>query len=361
MFSAILILLPENKGGGEEKLLNMEHRRGNDQECGVTNKEYKKNSSTESEEKMESSPEEESEEEVQSKETELHNIESNNCIDEEELSDEEEDELVDELSEQKKESVVEEIFDEKEEELGAGELSQEEEEKFSAEEISDEEEDEFSDEEISGEEEDEPKNLKNEEGMKNFKKKYRVVLAGPNPPPPIPPEFKNCIQEKSWGQGISFSDEILVIQKQLSETEISQQRSGLFIPLDFIRNKHFNDDELDELNNNNFIPVTIIDPLIKNVTVNLRRKLMIKNIGGEPSRAYVLNEDWDRIVTAKNLEEGDIVQLWAVRVGGNLCFLLVNLPKEGGESCGKNTSTSSGCDTHDSEAESPPSTENEDI
>ena len=73
--------------------------------------------------------------------------------------------------------------------------------------------------------------------------------------------------------------------------------------------------------------------------------------GGEPSRAYVLIGDWNRFAAAKNLEEGDIVQLWAVRVGGNLCFLLVKLSTGGGDGSGCHASVSGGTDTHQSEAQ----------
>ncbi|KAL3534359.1 hypothetical protein ACH5RR_002820 [Cinchona calisaya] len=365
----------------------MKHRRENDQECDANKDDSKKNSGNESKKKKQHTAESESsspdpEEEDQSQETWVP-IESKNQMGEELYdSDEEEEELVDDeerLNEEEVEFSVEELSDcddekeqdefvneeqsdeekhefldeeqsaEEDDEFAGKEQSDEEEDAYILEEQSDDEEnastvveqsgdeedaftveeqfdekeDEFADEEQSDEASFQPRETQNFRNLKNMNER---VCDGPNPPPPLLPDFKNCIQEKS------FIDESLLIQRQLSETEVNQERTcRFFIHAGLIKKEFFTADELDEFASNNFITVKIIDPLLQSASINLRRKLMQPNVGGgEPLIDYVLESGWNDIVKRKNLEEGDIVQLWTVRVGGNLRFLLVKLPKNGG-------------------------------
>ncbi|KAL2557993.1 B3 domain-containing protein-like [Forsythia ovata] len=169
-------------------------------------------------------------------------------------------------------------------------------------------------------------------GNEKKKKKPKIkVNNGPEPPPPLPIEFKNAILELA--QGATVSQEKLVIQKRLFNADIHETQNRFSIPVKQIREEFLTKQE--KINLTKYVSISstrkmamevrIIDPLLSETTVVLKNWEMKKNAGSS-SFSYVLNDTWGEIRTSNKLEIGDIVQLWAVRVDGELLFVLVKLP-----------------------------------
>ncbi|KAL2541628.1 putative B3 domain-containing protein [Abeliophyllum distichum] len=175
---------------------------------------------------------------------------------------------------------------------------------------------------------------RNEEKKKQKKKKKKEpkikVNNGPESPPPLPIEFKNAIVELA--QGTTVSEEKLVIQKTLFTTDTDKYQNRFSIPVNQIREEFLTEQEKINLTKYASISSTrkmamevkIIDPLLSVTTVELKNWEM-KKYAGPSSFSYVLNKTWGEICTDNKLEKGSIVQLWAVRVDGELLFALVKL------------------------------------
>ncbi|CAI9756847.1 unnamed protein product [Fraxinus pennsylvanica] len=166
----------------------------------------------------------------------------------------------------------------------------------------------------------------------NGEEEVRIVkkgtMIGPDPPPPLPEEFKNAIQELANGRNIS--QEILVVQKGLYKSDTEPQQSRLSIPLNSVIGEFLKDEEkahlLKRLNGKlEHISVPIIDPLLIRDTVDLRRWSMKKSNGKE-SVSYMLTGSWIEMRKRNDLKVGNVVQLWSVRIEEELVFCLVRLP-----------------------------------
>ncbi|KAL2558053.1 B3 domain-containing protein-like [Forsythia ovata] len=171
---------------------------------------------------------------------------------------------------------------------------------------------------------------RNEKKKKKKKPKIKVN-NGPEPPPPLPIEFKNAILELA--QGATVSQEKLVIQKILFNADIEKTQNRFSIPVKQIREEFLTEQEKIYLTKYVSISstrkmameVTLIDPLLRETTVELKNWELRKN-AGPSSFSYVLNDTWRKIREENKLEIGNILQLWAVRVDGELLFALVKLP-----------------------------------
>ncbi|KAL2541616.1 Uncharacterized protein Adt_02594 [Abeliophyllum distichum] len=135
---------------------------------------------------------------------------------------------------------------------------------------------------------------RNEEKKKEPKTK---VYNGPESPPPLPIEFKNTILELA-----QIREEFLTEQEKINLTKYASISSTRKMAME----------------------VKIIDPLLSVTTVELKNWEMKKN-AGRSSFSCVLNNTWGEICTNNKLEKGSVVQLWAVRVDGELLFALVKL------------------------------------
>ncbi|KAI5678886.1 hypothetical protein M9H77_09836 [Catharanthus roseus] len=177
-----------------------------------------------------------------------------------------------------------------------------------------------------------------EEKEKNLIKKPKRVVGkkidmdnGPNPPPDLPREFKQALEE--FAQGRTITDLKLVIQKRTTATDMSAGHNRLSLPARHILNPFLTEQESKwlELYKGNkkleFIEVDIIQPSLKICKVHLRRWAMRKD-KGNISVSFVLNNTWNEIASRSYIIEGDILQLWSVRVEEKLCFLLVKLPSK---------------------------------
>ncbi|KAL3534117.1 hypothetical protein ACH5RR_002578 [Cinchona calisaya] len=166
----------------------------------------------------------------------------------------------------------------------------------------------------------------------------------PNPPPSteLPIKFMNLIKDSIMAQGEVVSDGILVIQKQLTESDVNLDHNQFTIPLNQIQKKFLYDQEEDRLRtlkkngkDSKHISVMFVEPRCEINALDLKRlslKKKNKNTKEEEEEEeeeevfYVLTTRWDLIVEDEEnkLREGDIVRLWAVRVGTNLWLVLVN-------------------------------------
>ncbi|KAI5678887.1 hypothetical protein M9H77_09840 [Catharanthus roseus] len=174
-----------------------------------------------------------------------------------------------------------------------------------------------------------------EKDQNSIKKLKRVVKKkvdmdnGPNPPPDLPREFKQALEE--FAQGRTITDLKLVIQKGTTATDMSTCHNRLSLPARHILNPFLTEQESKwlELYKGNkkleFIEVDIIQPSLKICKAHLRRWAMRKDTGNI-SVSFVLNNTWNGIASRNSILERDILQLWSVRVEEKLCFLLVKLP-----------------------------------
>ncbi|KAL0443479.1 UNVERIFIED_CONTAM: B3 domain-containing protein [Sesamum latifolium] len=179
---------------------------------------------------------------------------------------------------------------------------------------------------------------KNKKKANTRKNKKKPVDDGPRPrPPPSPPprlpeRFKNVIREISEGRIVS--EETLVIQKALFPTDLNPSHNRLSMPFTQISHHGFLTDEekkflccRDGKGKKEHKDVPLIEPSLKKTTVTLGRWDMPKE-KGKTSSTYVINGTWTSIVTGNQLKVEMVIQLWAVRIGEELCFALVNLTEE---------------------------------
>ncbi|KAK4439881.1 hypothetical protein Salat_0323000 [Sesamum alatum] len=160
-------------------------------------------------------------------------------------------------------------------------------------------------------------------------KKKGVMINNDRPEPPrLPERFKNVIEKISQGRVIS--QETLVIEKALFNTDLCATQNRLSIPFSQISHHGFLTDEeteflcsRDEKGSKKHKQVTIIEPSLESRTAKFSRWDMEKG-KGKTSSSYVINGTWRHIVESNDLRVGMVIQLWAFRIGDDLCFALVN-------------------------------------
>ncbi|KAF8037688.1 hypothetical protein BT93_B0516 [Corymbia citriodora subsp. variegata] len=120
------------------------------------------------------------------------------------------------------------------------------------------------------------------------------------------------------GQGVR-----LVLEKRLCPTDMKPRKGWLSIPTGQIQAKFLTDEENRALDNKEAITVSLIEP-----SLQLRHGLQLQKWHKKRNYfSYVLTKEWTAVThsNAQNeLEEGCLIQLWAFRVNGDLCFCLVN-------------------------------------
>ncbi|CAI9768344.1 unnamed protein product [Fraxinus pennsylvanica] len=121
--------------------------------------------------------------------------------------------------------------------------------------------------------------------------------------------------------GRTVCSEKLVIHKRLFRTDIKKDQNWLTIPMNQIREELLSSEEKTNLSKYDSkrrkmaMKVKIIEPLLKDQTADLRIWDMKKKSG-----PYVLNNSLKTICKDNNFK-----RLWAVRVDGELGFVLVKL------------------------------------
>ncbi|XP_052179221.1 putative B3 domain-containing protein At3g24850 [Diospyros lotus] len=142
---------------------------------------------------------------------------------------------------------------------------------------------------------------------------------------PLPEKFRRRIEN------MNGSNPVLVIQKELFKTDVSRQHGRLSMPESQIRKELFLSHEELELmaswNGSN-------PPEIKATLIGLSRQLecgvtlkkwnMTKKSGSVTS-TYNLVSGWNSFVSANDLLQGMMVQVWAFRKESKLCFGLVKV------------------------------------
>nr|GMC46840.1 putative B3 domain-containing protein At3g24850 [Ipomoea batatas]GMC86610.1 putative B3 domain-containing protein At3g24850 [Ipomoea batatas] len=165
------------------------------------------------------------------------------------------------------------------------------------------------------------------ERINNSKKRKRVPKNGPEPPPGLPVEFKNLIFQLAGNRAVCV--EKLVIQKELTETDVKSSQNRLSIPASLVREEFLTEEEhllLCQHNGKNVcsIEVPLITPMMEVATGSLRRWEMKKE-SGVFSVSYVIANTWNAIRRRNKFESKMIVQLWAIRVDVDLWMALVRL------------------------------------
>ena len=177
-------------------------------------------------------------------------------------------------------------------------------------------------------------------GLEAKKKKNMIpikkLIPGQNPPFYLPKEFQDVIKS------MDGRDELLVIQKSLFKTDLTEGNSRLSIPLrQIVRMDFLTEEEKEELRAGQEIPARLIDPKLKIGDVVLKQWDMPKDTGNTSS-TYALRTYWNKVLKSNKFKIGDLLQVWSFRVDeqasdasssginkGQLCFALVMVGSRG--------------------------------
>ncbi|XP_057962140.1 B3 domain-containing protein At3g25182-like [Malania oleifera] len=127
---------------------------------------------------------------------------------------------------------------------------------------------------------------------------------------------------------IGGTESILVIQKRLSDTDVSKSHNRLSIPVRQVKAEFLTAQEKDSLCRRTGKKVSgievpmMVEPDQEFMTVKLKRWDMKKD-KGKMSSSYVLVSEWNKIVGKNGLKKDDDIQLWSFRRNTQLCFALV--------------------------------------
>ncbi|XP_052197934.1 B3 domain-containing protein At2g31720-like [Diospyros lotus] len=144
--------------------------------------------------------------------------------------------------------------------------------------------------------------------------------------PELPREFMD------WINRLNGSEVKLVIQKVLSETDLSEGHNRLSMPLsqvragDFLREEEAAALRLHEGRSVKGIKVVLLEPFgEEQCTLTLKRWDMKKK-EGNTSSSYVFVEKWKSVCKRNRLKPGMPIQVWSFRLpSGDLAFALVVL------------------------------------
>ncbi|CAK9148618.1 unnamed protein product, partial [Ilex paraguariensis] len=140
----------------------------------------------------------------------------------------------------------------------------------------------------------------------------------PNPKPDLPVEFKNLIS------ALGGSEPVLVIQKSLIDTDVSNQHNRLSIPINEIEEGfRLEEDEkraLDLCNGKKCgeISASLVGRSLEEREIKLR-KWDMKNE----------TQSWNTFRESNGLEAGMVLQVWSFQVNSRRWFILVNNREEG--------------------------------
>ncbi|KAK3005984.1 hypothetical protein RJ639_016551 [Escallonia herrerae] len=145
-----------------------------------------------------------------------------------------------------------------------------------------------------------------------------VGVAEETDPNPLPKRFKKRIHEKG-GKNV-----VLVIQKSLFQTDVSETHCRFSIPVNQVKGvKFLTKAEMKKLDKRaegghcGEIPTLLIEPNLGECEIKLSKWSL------RTCSMYVLLKPWKEVVQRNKLEKGMDVQLWSFRVGSELGFALV--------------------------------------
>nr|XP_023918430.1 B3 domain-containing protein At2g31720-like [Quercus suber] len=172
---------------------------------------------------------------------------------------------------------------------------------------------------------------KEQEKGKNKKNNKRVRVQADPITPKLPTEFEKKVKGELKG-----SDVKLVIEKELSKTDMEKHQNRLLIPRAQVNVEFLTKEEkasLNEKDGNHYVGKKV--PMIYWRTKELAAPLMeprldssiirLKNWKLGNKNALVLASPWTRIASENGLEIGNIIQLWSFRVKQELHMALVKL------------------------------------
>ncbi|KAL4637989.1 hypothetical protein ACB092_03G118500 [Castanea dentata] len=172
---------------------------------------------------------------------------------------------------------------------------------------------------------------KEQEG-KNKKNNKRVRVQADPITPKLPTEFEQKVKGELKG-----SDVKLVIEKELSKTDMEKHQNRLLIPRAQANVEFLTEEEKETLNEkrgNHYLGMEV--PMIYWKTKELMEAplmeprldsstIWLKNWKSGNKNALVLASAWTRIASENGLEIGNIIQLWSFRVKQELHMALVKL------------------------------------
>ncbi|GLU10864.1 hypothetical protein SLE2022_276450 [Rubroshorea leprosula] len=167
-----------------------------------------------------------------------------------------------------------------------------------------------------GEEEKLNKPKRQEGKVQNNKVMKQLAEWGLVPPPDMPTEFKNLIEE------MGGSEEKLLIQKIIFKTDLSKSHNRLQIPENQVMATFLTKEEERELDEKG-LNVGLIEPCLKKSEIHLT-KWNMRN-----SRVFVFNEQWNSVVDGNQstIKRNAVVQIWSFRIASKskLCFAMVKV------------------------------------
>jgi hypothetical protein len=125
------------------------------------------------------------------------------------------------------------------------------------------------------------------------------------------------------------SDVMLVMQKELTKTDLSKNHGRLSIPEKQVINEKFLEpneksslhyDRKEGRKRRDGMSMSVLDP-----SLELWDRMFIKKWRMVKSETYNITGDWYKLVKKNNLKEGQKVQVWSFRRHRQLCFALVKL------------------------------------
>ncbi|CAH9108251.1 unnamed protein product [Cuscuta europaea] len=172
------------------------------------------------------------------------------------------------------------------------------------------------------------------------KKIKKRVVADENQQPaagepgPMPGRFRDGIRQIA-GPGAEITEEMLLIEKEITATDLKPDQNRLSFPLKQMRRTDFlTAGEEERLatrqNNNNNVGsldvalIAVVNGEIVKREVDFRRWEMQKK-SGKSSVSLVVTGTWNKIKGTLGLAKGTKVQIWSVRVDAKLWLSLVVL------------------------------------
>ena len=148
-----------------------------------------------------------------------------------------------------------------------------------------------------------------------------IRQVGPDPPPDLPTQFRDKINE------LQGSDLKLVIQKQLSETDMKSHFARLSLPngqlrVDFLSQVHQMILQQRQANGNGRyrgLEVPLIEPQLVESTITVKKW----KLGS--STSYTLGSQWQQVANDNGLQVGNIIQIWSFKVDQRPHLALVKL------------------------------------
>ncbi|KAI3412930.1 uncharacterized protein J3R85_016757 [Psidium guajava] len=150
---------------------------------------------------------------------------------------------------------------------------------------------------------------------KRTQKKNLGSLIGPSELPTI---FMDKVLEMC-GRDVS-----LVVEKQLSATDMNPGQSRLSVPMSQVITEFLSDQEIRTLDSKEGIKVSLVDPCLE-----VHHGLQLKKWSySSETFSYVLTNRWNAVAHPhkwNGLKKDGLVQLWSFRVDGNLSFCLTKV------------------------------------